>query len=222
MANPISDPAQNEPSRESNPGSYRVGRSKNKRCRSHRLGALGERIGVAMIVSLIVPVAPGAIAAAPSESAPPLTSLLVVPKVPPLGPAADYLPRVQTHLELRLGERRVYVYRRGQVIASYPVAIGREGWETPTGKFKVMQAIKNPTWRHPFTDAIVPPGKDNPLGDRWIGFWTDGTNSIGFHGTPHPELIGQAVSHGCVRMTNEDVSTLFEQVEVGMMVIVKP
>ena len=148
--------------------------------------------------------------------------LLSAPSLPTLGPAADYLPKDPGHLLLRLGERRVYVYRRDEVVASYPVAVGRNGWETPTGTFEVLQAVKDPTWLHPFTEAIVPPGKDNPLGVRWIGFWTDGTNYVGFHDTPHPELIGQAVSHGCVRMKNEDVIALFEQVEVGMPVIVEP
>ena len=162
--------------------------------------------------------APGAITALPSDS----LSLVTAPTLPNLGPVADYLPQESRHLVLRLGERRVYVYRRERVVSSYPVAIGRSGWETPTGNFKVLQAVKHPTWLHPFTGEVVPPGGDNPLGVRWIGFWTDGENFVGFHGTPHPELIGQAVSHGCVRMRNEDVVALFEQVEVGMRVIVEP
>ncbi|MEB3118669.1 MAG: L,D-transpeptidase, partial [Limnothrix sp.] len=62
----------------------------------------------------------------------------------------------------------------------------------------------------------------NPLGVRWIGFWTNGDNSIGFHGTPNPELIGQAVSHGCVRMRNEDIVDLFDRVTEGMPVRVEP
>ena len=165
---------------------------------------------------------PGAIAITSTDPSPHGNPLVSAPQLPSLGPAADYLPQVKYHLELRLGERRVYVYRQEEVVNSYPVAIGRAGWETPTGTFKVMQTVKDPVWQHPFTEVIVPAGGDNPLGARWIGFWSDGTNSIGFHGTPHPELIGQAVSHGCVRMKNEDVVALFEQVEVGMTVVVKP
>jgi hypothetical protein len=67
-----------------------------------------------------------------------------------------------------------------------------------------------------------PPGPENPLGARWIGFWTDGNNAIGFHGTPHEHLIGQAVSHGCVRMRNTDVIELYERIRVGAQVIVQP
>ena len=82
--------------------------------------------------------------------------------------------------------------------------------------------LKQPTWIHPFTSEVVPGGTpENPLGSRWIGFWTDGKNSIGFHGTPNPESVGKAVSHGCVRMYNEDVKDLFRQVKLGTLVTVE-
>ncbi|EDX86082.1 ErfK/YbiS/YcfS/YnhG superfamily [Synechococcus sp. PCC 7335] len=105
---------------------------------------------------------------------------------------------------------------------SYPVAIGRAGWETPTGKFEVFHQVTDPGWTNPITSEVVPPGPYNPLGDRWIAFWTDGTNSIGFHGTPNRESVGTAASHGCVRMYNEDVRQLYEMVEVGTVVTVVP
>lgn len=142
--------------------------------------------------------------------------------LPSLGDPERFLPPVvQQRLVLRLRDRKVYFYENDDLIASYPVAIGRQGWETPTGEFEIIQKVPNPTWQHPFTNEIVPPGPDNPLGDRWIGFWTDGTNYIGFHGTPDESLIGQAVSHGCVRMRNADIVALFEKVDVGMQVIVE-
>jgi lipoprotein-anchoring transpeptidase ErfK/SrfK len=125
-------------------------------------------------------------------------------------------------LVISLGDRRVYVYDQDQVKTSFPVAIGRGGWETPTGEFQVMQMIRDPRWEHPFTGVIVPAGGTNPLGSRWIGFWSDGTNTIGFHGTPNESSVGQAVSHGCVRMYNRDVQTLFEMVAVGTPVTVRP
>lgn len=124
-------------------------------------------------------------------------------------------------LELRLGERRVYVFKGDEVIANYPVAIGRSGWETPTGEFVVRDMIENPGWENFITGEIMPPGGDNPLGVRWISFWTDGVNEIGFHGTPYEEFIGQAVSHGCVRMRNQDVVALFNKVAIGTPVVVK-
>lgn len=155
---------------------------------------------------------------------------LAAPELPPLGEAFRYLPQEpkaaenpleEVRLVLRLRERRVYVYRKNKVQASFPVAVGKDGWETPTGSFKVMQMIKDPVWEHPWTGELVPAGPDNPLGTRWIGFWTDGKNVIGFHGTPTPESIGRAASHGCVRMFDKDAQALFEKVAVGTPVIVE-
>ncbi|NJL01675.1 MAG: L,D-transpeptidase [Spirulinaceae cyanobacterium SM2_1_0] len=143
------------------------------------------------------------------------------PDVPPLGEAARFLPERQQRLILRLEDRRVYLYEGDIVVASYPVAVGRTGWETPTGSFAIFQKVQDPSWQHPFTKEIFPPGPGNPLGNRWIGFWTDGENFIGFHGTPNEELIGQAVSHGCVRMRNDDIADLFERVAMGTPVIVE-
>ncbi len=131
-------------------------------------------------------------------------------------------PNEKIHLVIRLSDRRVYVYQDEQLKTSYPIAIGREGWETPTGTYKIIQKIPNPSWKHPFTGEIIPPGPENPLGERWIGFWTDGTNYIGFHGTPNEETVGQAASHGCVRMLNQDVLALFEKVGIGTTVVVEP
>lgn len=125
-------------------------------------------------------------------------------------------------LVLRLGERRVYVFDGEQEIASYPVAVGKPGWETPAGSFEVIQTIENPQWQNPWTGEVMAAGPDTALGLRWIGFWSDGENTIGFHGTPTVESIGQAASHGCVRMRNEDVVALYEKVQLGTPVTVEP
>ena len=102
----------------------------------------------------------------------------------------------KTYLLINLSKRRLYLYGDDKVKASYPIAIGKPGWRTPTGSFKVMQKKLDPYWRHPLTEEVVPPGKDNPLGKRWIGFWTDGEDAFGLHGTNEDNLIGKAVSHG--------------------------
>ncbi len=126
------------------------------------------------------------------------------------------------NLVIRLSDRRVYLYRGNELATSYPVAIGKAGWETPVGSYKVIEMQRDPIWEHPWTGKLVPPGAKNPLGARWIGFWTDGKNFIGFHGTPQEKLVGQAVSHGCVRMRNQDILALYAQVDVGTPVTVKP
>lgn len=149
-----------------------------------------------------------------------------VPPLPGLGYADRFLPApdllANTRLLIKLGERRVYVYQKNQVVTSFPVAIGRDGWETPVGSHQVIQMMHNPVWEHPFTGELVPPGANNPLGARWIGFWTDGTNYIGFHGTPNEDSVGRPASHGCVRMYNRDVIKLFQMVKIGTPVDVVP
>jgi lipoprotein-anchoring transpeptidase ErfK/SrfK len=150
---------------------------------------------------------------------------LLGPGIPPLTNPDQFLPLnrlYQKRIVLRLSERRVYLYQGEQELASYPVAVGKPGWETPTGTFEVIMMIENPSWQNPWTGEVRPPGPESALGLRWIGFWSNGKDTIGFHGTPTIESIGQAASHGCVRMHNEDVVALFEQVEMGTTVIVEP
>ena len=122
------------------------------------------------------------------------------------------------NLVLNLRQRRVYVYKGGKIIAKYPVAIGKKGWETPVGEWQVMEKVKNPGWTNFKTGEVMRPGQENPLGVRWIGFWTDGEDVIGFHGTPNIKSIGTAASHGCVRMYNRDVRALYPLVKVGTTV----
>jgi lipoprotein-anchoring transpeptidase ErfK/SrfK len=136
--------------------------------------------------------------------------------------AAGQTQALNRRLILKLRERRVYVYEGDKAIANYRVAVGKKGWETPTGNFQVIQKVPNPIWQNPWNGKISQPGPKSPLGERWIGFWSDGKNTIGFHGTPGEHLIGQAVSHGCVRMRNADVKALFDLVEVGTPVLVQP
>jgi L,D-transpeptidase ErfK/SrfK len=134
----------------------------------------------------------------------------------------EFLNKLDNRLVLKVGERRVYLYEGENAVASYPVAVGKRGWETPTGQFQVIKMVRNPSWEHPWEGTIFPPGPDNPLGERWIGFWSDGKNTIGFHGTPSEHTIGRAASHGCVRMKNQDIKSLFDRVQMGTPVIVQP
>ena len=163
---------------------------------------------------------------APSHARSEQLQRAVTPELPGLGSSEAFLPKPDplafVHLVIKLSDRRVYVYEHDQVKTSFPVAIGRAGWETPTGSYQVLQMLRNPAWQQPFTGEVMPPGVDNPLGSRWIGFWTDGTNFIGLHGTPNAESVGTAASHGCVRMYDQDVVKLFERVKVGTPVQVVP
>lgn len=145
----------------------------------------------------------------------------LVPKANAQQKTANKLVFDKRQVVIDLSDRRAYVYQLETVIASYPIAIGKKGWETPTGTFQVMHKQHDPIWLHPITGKIFEAGPDSPLGERWIGFWSDGVNEIGFHGTPDTHLLGSAISHGCIRMRNPDVRLLYEQVNLGTPVIVR-
>lgn len=150
------------------------------------------------------------------------TPTLITPDLPAIGEFSRYQPQDQTiHLLLKLRERKVYVYQGEKLLASYPVAVGRPEFPTPTGEFEVFEMIVNPAWQSPWTGEVETPGPDGSLGVRWIGFTKMPNGVIGFHGTPNVASIGTAASHGCVRMRNEDIVKLYEHVKVGTLVRVE-
>jgi lipoprotein-anchoring transpeptidase ErfK/SrfK len=134
---------------------------------------------------------------------------------------AELASETAMELVVDLSDRQLYLYQGSQLHRTYDVAIGKEDWQTPIGVFHIMHKRKNPTWQHPISGKIVPPGPENPLGAAWIGFWVDGGYQIGFHGTLETASIGKAISHGCLRMHNQDILELFDQVEEGWTVIVR-
>ncbi|WP_293075892.1 L,D-transpeptidase [Moorena sp. SIO3H5] len=146
-------------------------------------------------------------------------------KIPKVLPVSSYLTdaiaAITYQVVVDLSDTTVYLYWGEQLLQSHPIAIGKPGWDTPTGSFKIIRKQPNPIWKEPITGELIPPGPDNPLGERWIGFWSDGHHQIGLHGTDEEELIGTAVSHGCLRMLNQDIKQLYEQVSLGTPVIVR-
>ena len=185
----------------------------------------------------------GGIAAGPAigraqglEGAPQALEPGQLPALLDLPPALLHQPGRQLVLERR--KRRLILLEDGVVLGQFPVAIGRPGWETPLGSFAVLEKIPNPTWQHPQRPLQIGAGPSNPLGSRWIGFWRDcslrkswdgkqplakpSCAAIGFHGTPQRGSVGRAVSHGCVRLYEEDVRRLYELVDLGTPVTVLP
>jgi len=146
------------------------------------------------------------------------------------GAANDHKDPDPTHLVLRLSERRLYLMDGSPApVASFPIAIGKEGWETPPGRYQVEAMEVHPDFLKLDTSVVparlikrIPPGPTNPLGERWIQFAHGEGWTLGIHGTPNPELLGQAVSHGCIRMRNADVLQVYERVHLGTPVIVEP
>jgi hypothetical protein len=110
-------------------------------------------------------------------------------------------------------------YDNNKLVKTFKVGTGRKPSYTPEGKFKIVNKIKN---RPYYTDNI--PGGDprNPLGDRWLGLNARGTwgTTYAIHGNNNPKSIGGYVSAGCIRMYDDEVEWLFEQVEVNTPVII--
>ena len=117
-------------------------------------------------------------------------------------------------IEVNLAARELYVYRGGQRTATHPVAVGSEEWPTPTGEWTIGQVVWNPRWIPPDQSwaedrEVKEPGDpENPLGRAQLVYSPPNT----VHGTNAPESLGQAVSHGSIRVSNEVAMELARQV----------
>lgn len=138
-------------------------------------------------------------------------------------PHVAVVPSTQPGIVINLAEKRLYlIWREGAdtLARFYPIGIGREGRETPLGKFRVVNRAKDPTWtpppsvraEKPYLPPSVPPGPNNPLGEYWLGL---NDQRIGLHGTNKPFGVGREVSSGCIRLYPEHISDLFYRVQVG-------
>jgi lipoprotein-anchoring transpeptidase ErfK/SrfK len=117
---------------------------------------------------------------------------------------------------ISIADRQLAVLDHGQVMKIYPIAVGARGTPSPDGEFVIINHAKDPTYRH--GDAEIGPGKDNPLGSRWMGLSLKG---YGIHGTNAQRSVGKALSHGCFRMRKGDVEELYGLVQVGDTVTVR-
>ena len=111
-------------------------------------------------------------------------------------------------------------YINGSLTRSYSCATGKSSSATPTGKFSVYNKIVN----RPYYKDNIPGGDPrNPLGKRWMGLDCNGTQgtTYGIHGTNNERSIGKNASHGCIRMHNAEVESLYEIVPVGTTVIIQ-
>ncbi len=119
-----------------------------------------------------------------------------------------------------------YVLPGGKAIR-YGVAVGEHGKDF-SGVAKVGAMKEWPSWTSTPNEraeldvpAYVPGGPQNPLGSRAIYLFQGGHDTLyRIHGTNQPEYIGQAISFGCIRMTNEDVIDLYKRVKLGSVVVV--
>jgi lipoprotein-anchoring transpeptidase ErfK/SrfK len=127
--------------------------------------------------------------------------------------ATDAQHHTQRRIVVSIADRKLALVENGQVVKIYRVAVGAKVSPSPQGEYTIAHRIPQPTYYAP--GVILPPGKDNPLGSRWIGLSVKG---FGIHGTNQPRSIGRNLSHGCIRMRNREVEDLFARVRVGDVV----
>lgn len=126
---------------------------------------------------------------------------------------------------IETAERRLYFVLEDGKAVRYGIGVGRDGFRW-SGAHTITRKAEWPGWtpppqmrkRVPGLPAFMPGGPDNPLGARAMYI---GSTLYRIHGTSEPWTIGQAVSSGCIRLTNDDVSDLYSRVTVGARVIVR-
>jgi L,D-transpeptidase ErfK/SrfK len=152
---------------------------------------------------------------------------------PVLLPSQYILPdSPHSGIVVNIPEMRLYFYPATESkqpptdVVTYPISVGRMDWRTPLGTTRVVQKIKDPSWRPPksikaehardgeILPDVVPPGPDNPLGQYAMKL---GVPGYLIHGVDVDKSygIGMRVTHGCIRMYPEDVAKLFPEVSVG-------
>ncbi len=149
---------------------------------------------------------------------------------PVLLPTQYVLPDVPREgIVLNIASKRLFYFPpvaegQPQTVLTYPIGIGRVGWETPVGTTEVVSKAVDPHWYVPASvrrehaemgnelPSVVPPGPDNPLGSRVLKLEMPGYL---IHGTNQPYGVGMRVSHGCVRLYPENIEVLYSLVGRG-------
>ena len=103
-----------------------------------------------------------------------------------------------------LSDRSLYLLDGNTVVRSFPVGIGKMVTKTPKGEYRIINKQAHP---------------DGPFGALWMGL---SKPHYGIHGTNDPSSIGREVSHGCIRMYNEDVLQLSKLVPIQTRVTIRP
>jgi L,D-transpeptidase ErfK/SrfK len=154
---------------------------------------------------------------------------------PVLLPTQYIIPDVPREgIVLNIATKRLFYFPEAEeghpnTVMTYPIGIGRVGWETPLGESKVISKAVDPHWYVPASvrqehaeagnplPSVVPPGPDNPLGSRVLKLDMPGYL---IHGTNQPYGVGMRVSHGCVRLYPENIELLYDLVEIGNPVLI--
>jgi hypothetical protein len=128
------------------------------------------------------------------------------------------------YVSIDRGTHTLRLFRGLRLVRTYPVAVGRAGFETPPGLRHVIYKDRNPSWTapnrpwaYPYQGQTFPPGDPhNPLREWFIALG----DGIGIHGTSEEWSVGSSASHGCIRMHALDVDRLAPLVPVGTPVLI--
>jgi lipoprotein-anchoring transpeptidase ErfK/SrfK len=131
--------------------------------------------------------------------------------------SATSLYRVNWEIKVSLSQRHVFVFHAGHQIKSYVIAIGMPSAPTPTGDFAVTDRLSTGDPTGPYGCCIL---ATSALAPHAIQDWSGG-NRIAIHSTPETWSVGQAVSHGCMRLTLPEGQWLIEHVPLGTPVIIR-
>ena len=158
---------------------------------------------------------------------PPIGTAVQIPYFPqPSRKMRDRRPRADV-LRVSLARREITAFdRNGNLLALFPCSIAAEkNKRPPAGEIQVVSLVPDPIYTYtPVAPGarrqkhIYPPGPNNPVGLAWIGL---SLPSYGIHGTPWPEQIGRAESHGCFRLSNWNAVRLRELCDIGTSVVIE-
>lgn len=139
-----------------------------------------------------------------------------------LPPKPEFNQRV---VEIDTHVRMLSVLDGNRLVAIFPITPGSSALPAPKGTWKIVNMASMPYFRHDekmLNEGVrseefvmLPPGPNSPVGVAWMGLSKSG---VGMHGTNHPETIGRAASHGCIRLANWDAVKLTKMVTQGMTV----
>ncbi|MCB9011195.1 MAG: L,D-transpeptidase [Actinobacteria bacterium] len=125
------------------------------------------------------------------------------------------LNRLTTSLRVRLGARTVEVVKNGRVVKRYKAAVGTGSTPTPRGLFAVQDpVVSSASQRSYLGPYIITLTAFSPVLRTFMG----GNGLVAIHGTSAPQLLGQAVSHGCVRVANDTATRIWRVAKPGMPV----
>jgi lipoprotein-anchoring transpeptidase ErfK/SrfK len=131
--------------------------------------------------------------------------------------------KYETFITVSRSRFKLILWQHLKRAKTYTIAVGQAGLETPSGTYTIDDKQVNPSWHVPnsawageLAGRVIPPGPDDPIKARWLGFY----NGAGIHGTDAVYSLGSAASHGCIRMAIPDVEELYDLVPLGTPIFI--